>query len=330
MRQWLVTLCVIVSLTISSVVPIDAQLLGSGAHDPQDHSSLMPADFQSDPIDLSKVHFYPATSSGWKTVIGWPGAVKGKAGVNLTNRRTGERRVVDASPDGSFYISIQATEEDKLLLVAHNTLPAAYSAAPLEAWVKDGDTGQPLDGVIVVAQWELKGGLHPDAVGSLMVMETVTDTNGRFSFSAWGPRLAPLGTYIQHADPKLLLFKPDYEPERLYNKHGRIDRSPLRHSDWHGKTIPLKKFIGPLKDYASRVGSLDDDLDFAFRYDDCTWKQIPRMLIALDQEETRLLRAADKKYEAVEHVGIKDWEERFGSQLQKCGSMMDFLRSYLP
>src|SRR3989442_12447607 len=89
-------------------------------------------------------------------------------------------------------------------------LPPMYSAEGIEAWVVDEDSGQPLEGGVVVANWELMGGLHPDTVGQLMVMETVTDANGRFSFPAWGPKLRPPGGYLDSHDPALTLFKSGY------------------------------------------------------------------------------------------------------------------------
>ena len=45
----------------------------------------------------------------------------------------------------------------------------------------------------------------------LLVMETVTDTKGHFSFPAWGPKPRPPGSYLHTDDPLLLLFKRDYE-----------------------------------------------------------------------------------------------------------------------
>src|SRR6266849_1854255 len=69
-----------------------------------------------------------------------------------------------------------------------------YSAEPIEAWVVDADSGQPIEGVVVTANWELEigtlGGNIP--VGQIMVMETVTDQKGRFYFPAWGPKAVPL------------------------------------------------------------------------------------------------------------------------------------------
>ena len=53
-----------------------------------------------------------------------------------------------------------------------------YSAKAIEAWVVDANSGQPLEGVAVVAHWELNYGLEGGGAYQLIVMETVTDSAG--------------------------------------------------------------------------------------------------------------------------------------------------------
>ena len=62
-----------------------------------------------------------------------------------------------------------------------------YSADSLTAWIVDADTGAPIPGVNVVAGWEMKGGLEGgNVVGWVMVMEAVSDANGKICFSCMG------------------------------------------------------------------------------------------------------------------------------------------------
>ena len=210
------------------------------------------------------------------------------------------------------------------------TLPPTYSAEAIEAWVVDEETGQPLEGMIVVANWELMGGLHPGAVGSLMVMETVTDTNGRFSFPGWGPKARPSGKYLDNHDPVLKLFKSGYAYGAFLNQlREKVNTDSLRRSRWNGKTIKLKKFAGSLEEYAQHLRFLDDDLDFILRHGDCTWQQFPRMLVALHLEKLRFKEKGIQPYFL--HSSL---EERDNSQTEaaraKCGSIQESLRSYLP
>ena len=52
----------------------------------------------------------------------------------------------------------------------------------------DAETHQPLEGVNVVAHWVLNFGLEGTVHADLMLMETVTQSNGRFYFPAWGAK----------------------------------------------------------------------------------------------------------------------------------------------
>jgi hypothetical protein len=204
--------------------------------------------------------------------------------------------------------------------------PPMYSAEAIEAWVMDEDTGQPLEGVIVVADWELETRWESPPAGQMMVMETVTDAKGRFYFPAWGPKPRwPLEGELVFKDPRILLFKSDYEAKGLQNEvTSHPNTSPVRQSDWNGKTIKLKKFTGSLERYANKVGYIDDSLDFAFRHHDCSWKQIPRILVAIDQEKRRL-----KEKGIPNDLRSIEYRDK-GFNSAHCGSMRDFLRSYLP
>jgi len=170
-------------------------------------------------------------------------------------------------------------------LLPPQNLPSTYSAEALEAEVRDEGTKQPLADVIVVANWELQTWTEAAPIGHVMVMETVTDAKGRFYFPPWGPkpRLPVTGELVSR-DPKLLFFKSGYKHNGAQNAVlSQHNTGPVRKSDWNGKTIKLKKFTGSLEEWATQV-AIADHLDFAFRHHDCSWKQIPRMLMAIDRE----------------------------------------------
>lgn len=173
-----------------------------------------------------------------------------------------------------------------------------YSAEPIEAWVVDAETTQPIEGVVITANWELEegtvGGNRP--AGQIMVVETVTDNKGRFYFSAWGPKSThltlphPLTSepHLVNRDPHLLFFKSGYKWLGLENSFSfDYNKGSLRKSDWNGKTIKLEKFKGSLKEYAAHLNFLTTPLRFV--EEDCNWKAIPRIILAVD-EEYRLFR----------------------------------------
>lgn len=175
----------------------------------------------------------------------------------------------------------------------------SYSGAPFQATVVDKDTAKPIDGVIVAAVWHLetRGGR---GAGFLNVTEAITEANGSFQMSGWGPlevkrtlesgmlppRLAP-------EQPWLILFKPGYRigtvegegttTSYLNDRHWTGE--PVRMSYWNGKTIKLERFVG-------------DDLAYQRELSnskwpprgDCLWTKTPRMTAALIKETERLNR----------------------------------------
>ena len=222
-----------------------------------------------------------------------------------------------------------------LLLIALCPLQACmwYSAEAIEAWVVDAETNKPIEGVIVVAHWQLYGGLHPDNAGELTILETVTDKAGRFHFPAWGPKFA--NARLAWMDPEILLFKSGFKFQSLTNEitTARLrDAGPsLRHSEWNGKTIKLMKPSGTAEEYAGNVDFLSGkiySLIYASRgAKECYWKLVPQMITALHK--------LSLQFEA-QDVKLPGW--RGGQRIltidhipgePKCGSKSEFFRSYL-
>lgn len=187
------------------------------------------------------------------------------------------------------------------LLVVTSVLPFSacaltltYSADAIEAHIIDADTKQPLAGVIVTANWELEqgsyGGNRP--IGQLVILETVTDKDGKFTFPAWGPKLALLG-HLVNKDPQLLIFKSGYESQQLTNTPlANYNKSSKRHSEWHGRTIGLKPFrgTGEGKDLLRDFKNLNSSVESVIREAEaCNWKKIPKMLLAIRKQKTFLI-----------------------------------------
>src|SRR6266851_4234438 len=160
-----------------------------------------------------------------------------------------------------------------------------YSAAPIEAWVVDADTNAPLEGVIVAANWQLvsgtlAGGEIPK--GQLNVMEAVTDKDGRFYFEGWtkaNPSLAEL----RDKDPQIVMFKPGYRYQRFTNDYSvnQVVIGVKRESKLNKQTVKLEKWKGDEPSYARHF---DLSTDLGRIIEDCEWRRIPKMIIALDAE----------------------------------------------
>lgn len=201
-----------------------------------------------------------------------------------------------------------------------------YSAAPIDATVVNAETGKPLEGVIVTANWRLMGGLEGgNELGQMMVMETLTDKNGRFFFPAWGPKRNVSDGHIKSDGPQLLLFKTGYRYVVLSNKTSVTDRpGPSLKSDWNGKTIEMKLFAGSLREYEEHLGYLRTNLRFAYDGKNCEWKQAPRM-IAAQHKENRRFKAAG----IISPVGDSVLSINAVRNQKHCGQAEEFFREYL-
>lgn len=166
-----------------------------------------------------------------------------------------------------------------------------YSAEPLQATVVDAETKKPLAGVAVVAAWELKGGLNTgQVVGYVNILETTTDEQGRFSFPAWGPKLATSGV-VRLGAPVLLLFKPGYDYS-IRDNDGPLEQnaqSPLR-SKWNGRTIELQEFKGTIQEHARSLASLESPkIAYLERFGDGA-RSVRKFLCAVRRQAEELSR----------------------------------------
>ena len=168
--------------------------------------------------------------------------------------------------------------------------PPVYFTATVRAQVIDKETGKPLDKVIVVAQWELFEVGFGDSGHRgrrLRIYETVTEANGYFVVPAAGPLFRPPLTKLTN-DPSLFIFKRGYLPLAYCNHEDH--NGPLRYSDYDGKQIKLARqfwanmtlaeeaFI--FSSFFGSIRNLGDPQD---------WRNYPRMLLAISEEEQRLL-----------------------------------------
>jgi len=129
--------------------------------------------------------------------------------------------------------------------------PDEYVMEPIRATIVEEESGEPIEGAVVVAFWET---IQP--MQFLKIEETVTDSKGEFSFSGWGPVKRPKpGCYFEK-DPQLVVFKPGFYAKLASNTYylePNYPEDPLktmanpvssktRKSRYNGKTIKLKPF----------------------------------------------------------------------------------------
>jgi len=151
------------------------------------------------------------------------------------------------------------------LIGCHRLLgPFTYYSEPIHGRVIDEETGQPLPGVVVLADWTMVG-YGGDVV--LHTSETTTDRTGAYTIPAMPRKIRPPFKWLEYRDPDLWLYKPGYYCLWRMNKEayvtpispvgvdvvtttlsdGRIitdgsySSASKRFCYWNGKVIPLPR-----------------------------------------------------------------------------------------
>lgn len=214
-----------------------------------------------------------------------------------------------------------------LLVVAQlDGCATVYSAKSIRATVVDADTGQPLDGVIVVAHWVLNFGWEGGGGADMVLMESVTDQNGEFFFPAWGPQripaVFPTDARLKGQDPAIILVRRGYMSKGLSNDRPTVEQSLIgastRTSDWDGKTIKLEKFTGDRKQFAKSMAPLLTGLG----YGGCNFKKIPRLL-------STVIAAGNELRRQGLYSGLISVDDLQSMSEGRCGSVQEFFQPYL-
>jgi hypothetical protein len=176
--------------------------------------------------------------------------------------------------------------------------------------VVDADTKQPVPGAIVLVSWDLEGGMERSRLShnrTLQLFETVTDQAGRFRIPGWGPIERPRQGLLARYDPQILVFVtpyapsvfsnddpklywnlPDQPPSPPYTTPQQRERLETHDSKWNGRTFALKRFYGEPEAYSHALVSVEFTInDWINNGSGCRWKQLPRTLRVLADEEAR-------------------------------------------
>lgn len=143
--------------------------------------------------------------------------------------------------------------------------PPYYTADPIEAWVVDAETGQPIEGAVVTANWQLVSvGLDTGGrkLHQLEVKETRTDKNGRFYFPGF-TKLNNMVDELREEDPQLLIFKPGYEYYRTASSYPNREGQPGAHrtARFNGEKLKLTNDDQNIKKAAANLSSLTTNLE---------------------------------------------------------------------
>lgn len=212
---------------------------------------------------------------------------------------------------------------------------SSLSADATDSQVLDAETGQPIEGAVVVAYWEMhRGSIAGDSLpcGAASVEEAVTDKDGKFHIPGWGPVHSSCD--MRSFDPFLYVFKSGYSFARVGNYPVDPPFVTSTHSEWNGKPIKLKRFPDPdlrktgIKSYAANFGELNVDelANFIVNFPgECNWRKIPNTLRAL-MAQAKLFQAVGNPVGSIaDEMIIKDNDEAMQKEAPKCGSPKAFI-----
>jgi len=199
-----------------------------------------------------------------------------------------------------------------------------YTAAPIDARIVDADTGKPVAGASIIANWQLvTGSLDGERdKGQLEVRETTTDANGAFHFDGF-TKANPSTAELRNKDPQILIFKPGYRTKQLVNDYGSRTYGLIgatRTSQFNATTIKLQPYAtDPASGGEAAYEHFKIDVDPIIAA--CAWKKIPNALLAMTRERERIKSLNPSKYVDLPTVSSAD---RYEGQ---CGSATDYFKA---
>lgn len=213
-----------------------------------------------------------------------------------------------------------------LLLTACSGYSETYTADSIEGWVVDATSKQPIEAVVITANWQLLGNVaYP--IGQLMVMESVTDGKGRFYFPAW-KKEDKTGGFIRAEGPLLLVFKNGYKLEGRYNESAALGKrhGPHLTSEWNGRKIELKKLSGDVEGEFEEYRKFNYELGSKVTQDEslCAWKSIPKTIKTLVDLREYFTSNGKKSFSSIDSNLRAN--EKYNSD-KGCGSVKQFFES---
>lgn len=220
---------------------------------------------------------------------------------------------------------------------------SVYIASDMHGAVVDSATGNPIEGAVVLAYWNLHdkdGGLCGNAEN---LQEAVSDKDGNYRIPGFNVRAVCDG--FNSSDPSLYVFKPGYAFQALSNvSHGEPFPGfsvgmKAYSSDWSNWVIVLAKYPQKLgqsdpKPYDAYAGSLTRlNMMLSWIIDanpkQCNWKRMPNMLRATyAQSEAFVDEGVLVGSEAIELYQF-DKDEQMQKLTPSCGSPHEYMRGIL-
>lgn len=170
-----------------------------------------------------------------------------------------------------------------------------YSSADVEGRIVDEETGEPIEGAVVVGIWQLESqGFEHYYGDAIHVVESVTDAEGRYRLEGFALKwVGHLGGRLMDRDPKFSVYAVGYQPTGAGRDISEPGRGFRRISPLNGQDIGLKRkalddrFIANI--WSSSIQKINDA-------GSCAVTQLPSLRTLLNRIEPQYDRLLKEGY----------------------------------
>lgn len=171
-------------------------------------------------------------------------------------------------------------------VVALAVIPVLAATMPaVKMTVVDEDDGTPIAGLVALFWGTAREGTitgHGGRHAILFAVEAVSDQSGELRFPKQDFSSQPFFLNTNYENPSMMLLKPGYMPLVLHNQLFVPTLAGASRWDYDGKTVKLQKATSDeLRQQASLMSTYADMMPGLVR--DCSWKRVPRALVAADR-----------------------------------------------
>lgn len=209
--------------------------------------------------------------------------------------------------------------------IVYLVTPTGWSSSEIRARVVT-PAGAPVAGAIIAANWNVEGAWNGASLGQLAISEVVTDKDGWFRIPQWGPKYVWKGA-VSESEPVIRIYHPNFVPLIIRNVEGTAMRSASRIIRFRlqDQELVLQPFTGSSFQREAVLENLIRSLGVIFQGGSgclCNWRDIPRLLIAMQREKDLLERTGSGKTLVYVYRDIRSSE-------RQCGNAEKFFQEFL-